>query len=165
MIAELESAGIHRAVVLSLAYQFGNPNRPAVEDEYTQVKRENDWTADQVRQFPGRLVAICGVDPLRDYALAEIDRCSHNPYLSAGLKLHFGNSDVDLDRPEQVRKLREVFHAADSHHMAIVVHLHPNIDHHRPYGAKQAQTFLTEVLSAAPHVPVAGGSPRWKRRL
>jgi predicted TIM-barrel fold metal-dependent hydrolase len=154
LIAELDAAGIHRAVVLSLAYQFGNPNRPAVEDEYTQVKRENDWTADQVRQFPGRLVAICGVDPLREYALAEIDRCSHNPYLSAGLKLHFGNSDVDLDRPEQVRKLREVFHAADSHHMAIVVHLHPNIDHHRPYGAKQAQTFLTEVLSAAPHVPV-----------
>jgi predicted TIM-barrel fold metal-dependent hydrolase len=154
LIAEMDRAGIRQAVILSLAYQFGNPNRPPVEDEYTQVKRENDWTADQVKEHPGRLVAFCGVDPLREYALAEIDRCSHDPYLSAGLKLHFGNSDVDLDNPEHLRRLREVFRAADSHHMAIVVHLHPNLDHHRPYGAKEAQIFISEVLSAAPHIPV-----------
>jgi predicted TIM-barrel fold metal-dependent hydrolase len=154
LIAEMDAAGIRRAVILSLAYQFGNPNRSPVKDEYTQVKRENDWTAAQVKEYPGRLVAFCGVDPLREYALAEIDRCSHDPYLSAGLKLHFGNSDVDLDNPEHVRKLREVFRAADSHHMAIVVHLHPNLDHHRPYGAREAQIFLSEILSAAPHIPV-----------
>jgi predicted TIM-barrel fold metal-dependent hydrolase len=154
LIAEMDAAGIRRAVILSLAYQFGNPNRPPVEDEYTQVKRENDWTADQVKQYPDRLVAFCGVDPLRDYALAEINRCSHDPYLKVGLKLHFGNSDVNLDNPEHVRKLREVFGSADSHHMAIVVHLHPNIDHHRPYGAKEAQIFLSEVLSSARHIPV-----------
>jgi predicted TIM-barrel fold metal-dependent hydrolase len=154
LIAEMDMAGIRRAVVLSLAYQFGNPNRPPVEDEYTQVKRENDWTADQVKEYPGRLVAFCGLDPLRAYALAEIDRCSHDPYLSAGLKLHLGNSDVDLDNPEHVRRLREVFRSADRHHMAIVVHLHANVDHHRPYGAKEAQIFISEVLSAAPHIPV-----------
>ena len=154
LIAEMDMAGIRRAVILSLAYQFGNPNRPPVEDEYRQVKRENDWTADQVKEYPGRLVAFCGVDPLRPYALAEIDRCSHDPSLSAGLKLHFGNSDVDLDNPEHVRRLRQVFRAADSHHMAIVVHLHSNVDHHRPYGAKEAQIFVSEVLSAAPHIPV-----------
>jgi predicted TIM-barrel fold metal-dependent hydrolase len=154
LIAEMDAAGIRRAVILSLAYEFGNPNRPPVEDEYTQVKRENDWTANQVKEYPGRLVAFCGVDPLREYALAEIDRCSDNSYLSTGLKLHFGNSDVDLDNPEHVRKLREVFRAADSHHMAIVVHLHPNVDHHRPYGAKQAQIFMNEILPAAPHIVV-----------
>ncbi|HEX5411525.1 MAG TPA: amidohydrolase family protein [Terriglobia bacterium] len=154
LIAELDAAGIRRAVVLSLAYQFGKPNRPRLRDEYTQVKRENDWTANQVKEYSGRLVGFCGVNPLREYALAEIDRCSHNPYLSAGLKLHFGNSDVDLDNPMHVRKVREVFHAADSHRMAIVVHLHPNLDHHRPYGAGEAQTFIREVLSAAPHVIV-----------
>ena len=119
-----------------------------------QVKRENDWTAAQVKEYPDRLMAFCGVDPLREYALDEIDRCSRDPYLRAGLKLHFGNSDVNLDNPEHVRKLREVFRSADSHHMAIVVHLHPNFDHHRPYGAKEAQIFLGEVLSASPHIPV-----------
>ena len=154
LIAEMDAAGIRRAVILSLAYQFGNPNRPRVEDEYAQVRRENDWTAEQAKEYPGRLVVFCGVDPLRDYALAEIDRCSHDPNLRTGLKLHFGNSDVDLDNPEHVRKLRQVFHSADIHHMAIVVHLHPNFDHHRPYGAKEAQIFLSEVLPAAPHIPV-----------
>ena len=152
LIAEMDAAGIRRAMVLSLAYQFGNPNRSALKDEYTQVRTENDWTAEQVKQFPDRLVAICGVDPLREYALSEIDRCSHNPYLRAGVKLHFGNSDVDLDNPAHVRKLRAVFRAADRHRMAIVVHMHPNLDHHRPYGAKEAQVFVTELLSAAPHI-------------
>lgn len=154
LIAEMDAAGIRKAVVLSLAYQFGNPNRSPVPDEYEQVKRENDWTANQVKQYPRRLVGFCGVDPLRDYAVREIDRCSHNLNLRAGLKLHFGNSDVDLDNPEHVRKLRQVFRAADRHHMAIVVHLHSNVDHHRPYGAKEARIFLTRVLPAAPHSTV-----------
>jgi predicted TIM-barrel fold metal-dependent hydrolase len=151
LTAEMDSAGIQRAVILSLAYQFGNPNRPPVKNEYAMVKAENDWTADQVKQYPGRLLAFCGVDPLRSYALAEIERCSHNPYLESGLKLHFGNSDINLDDPAQVTKLREVFRSADVHHMTIVVHLHANIDHHRPYGEKEAKIFLTQVMPAAPH--------------
>lgn len=151
LIAEMDAAGVQRAVVLSLAYQFGNPNRPRIRDEYAKVKAENDWTATQVAQYPNRLIGFCGVDPLRDYALAEINRCSRNPYLKAGLKLHFGNSDVDLDNPEHVKKLRQVFRSADRHGMAIVVHMHANVDHHRPYGKTEAEIFLTQVLPAAPH--------------
>jgi predicted TIM-barrel fold metal-dependent hydrolase len=151
LIAQMDTAGIRHAVILSLAYQFGNPNRPRVEDEFSMVRAENDWTAEQVRQYPSRLLGVCGVDPLRDYALAEIDRCSRNPYLKSALKLHFGNSDVDLDNPEHVEKLRQVFRAADNHYMAIVVHMHTNVDHHRPYGKREAEIFLTQVLPAAPH--------------
>ena len=44
-----------------------------------------------------------------------------------GLKLHFGNSDVDLDSPQHVTRLREVFHAANAYHMAIVVHMRPSV--------------------------------------
>ena len=55
LIAYLDAAGIRRALVLSVAYQFGNPNRPAVEDEYAKVRAENDWTIEQVARFPGRL--------------------------------------------------------------------------------------------------------------
>jgi predicted TIM-barrel fold metal-dependent hydrolase len=113
LIAQMDAAGIRHAVVLSLAYQFGNPNRPRVGDEYSMVKAENDWTATQVKHYQNRLLGFCGVDPLRDYALSEIDRCSRNPYLKSGLKLHFGNSDVDLDNPKHVEKLRRVFCAAD----------------------------------------------------
>lgn len=154
LIVQMDAAGIRRAVILSLAYQFGNPDRPRVDNEYNLVKAENDWTAAQVAQYPSRLLGFCGIDPLRDYALAEIDRCSRNPYLKAGLKLHFGNSDVDLDNPEHVERLRQVFRSADSHGMAVVVHLHANVNHHRPYGTKEAKVFLTQVLPAAPHSTV-----------
>src|SRR5215475_15163662 len=55
LVAYLDAAGIRRALVLSVAYQFANPNRPAVEDEYTKVRAENDWTSRQVARFPDRL--------------------------------------------------------------------------------------------------------------
>ncbi|MFL6426974.1 MAG: amidohydrolase family protein [Acidobacteriaceae bacterium] len=154
LIALLDAAGVQRALILSLAYQYGNPNKPAVKDEYAKVRAENDWTAQQVAQYPGRLRAFCGVDPLKDYALAEIARCAKDPYLHFGLKLHFGNSDVDMDQPEEVAKVRAVFQAADEHGMAIVVHMHSSVTRHRSYGAQEARIFLNEVLPAAAHVPV-----------
>jgi predicted TIM-barrel fold metal-dependent hydrolase len=154
LIALLDAAGVQRALVLSLAYQYGNPNRPAVRDEYAKVRAENDWTAQQVAQYPGRLRAFCGVDPLKDYALREIARCAKDPYLHFGLKLHFGNSDVDLDQPREVAQVRAVFKAADEHGMAIAVHLHSSVTRKRPYGATEARIFLNEVLPAAPHAPI-----------
>jgi predicted TIM-barrel fold metal-dependent hydrolase len=154
LIALLDAAGVQRALVLSLAYQYGNPNKPAVKDEYAKVKGEHDWTAQQVAQYPGRLRAFCGVDPLKDYALQEIARCAKDPYLHFGLKLHFGNSDVNMDEPQEVAKVRAVFQAADQHGMPIVVHMHPSVTRHRPYGEKEARIFLNEVLPAAAHVPV-----------
>ena len=154
LIPLLDAAGVRRAVILSLAYQYGNPNKPPVENEYAQVKAENDWTARQVSEFPDRLLAFCGVDPLRSYALAEIARCARDPQLRNGLKLHFGNSDVDLDNPQQVAQLRRIFRIADHHGMAIVVHMRPSVTRNRPYGAKEAKVFLSEVLPMAPHVPI-----------
>src|ERR1700756_3889558 len=144
LISLMDAAGVRRALVLSLAYQYGNPNRPPVPDEYAQVKAENDWTARQVAGFPDRLRAFCGVDPLKEYALTEIARCAKDPYLHYGLKLHFGNSDVDLDNPEHVARLRQVFQAADEHGMAIAVHLRSSVTRDRPYGGKEAKIFLNE---------------------
>jgi predicted TIM-barrel fold metal-dependent hydrolase len=154
LIPLMDAAGVRRALVLSLAYQYGNPNRPPVPDEYAQVKGENDWTARQVAGFPDRLRAFCGVDPLKDYALSEIARCARDPYLHYGLKLHFGNSDVDLDNSEHVLRLRQIFQAADQHGMAIAVHLRPSVTRHRRYGAKEAKIFLNEVIPRAPHVSI-----------
>jgi predicted TIM-barrel fold metal-dependent hydrolase len=157
LIAQMDAAGIQHSLILSLAYQFGNPHRPPVPDEYAKVKAENDWTASQIKAHPTRLFGACGVDPLKDYALAEIDRCSHNPYLRSALKLHFGNSDVDLDNPDHVDRLRRVFAAADGHRMTIVVHMHANINFHRPYGRREAEVFLAQILPMAPRSIVQVG--------
>jgi predicted TIM-barrel fold metal-dependent hydrolase len=154
LISLLDATGVRRALVLSLAYQYGNPNKPSIPDEYARVRRENDWTARQVAEYPDRLRAFCGVDPLKSYAISEIERCAKNPYLHYGLKLHFGNSDVDMDKPSHVARLRFVFRTADKHGMAIVIHMRSSVTRHRPYGAKEARIFLSEVLPSAPHVPI-----------
>jgi predicted TIM-barrel fold metal-dependent hydrolase len=154
LIALLDSAGIQRALVLSVAYTWGKASRAPVAHEYEQVKAENDWTAQQVAQYPKRLLAFCSFNPLKAYALEELARCSTDPELHHGLKLHFGNSDVDLDDPANVARVRKVFEAANSYHMAIVVHLHTSLDKHRKYGADEARVFLNELLPAASDVPV-----------
>jgi predicted TIM-barrel fold metal-dependent hydrolase len=154
LIALLDAAGIKRAVILSAAYQFANPNRPAVENEYAKVRAENDWTATQAAVYPDRLIAFCGFNPLRDYALDEMRRCAKDSRTSRGIKLHFGNSDVDLDNPEHIAKLRRVFAEANRLHMAITVHMHTSVTMKRPYGARQARVFLEQILAAAPDVPV-----------
>lgn len=154
LVRLLEEAGIQQAAVLSLAYQFGNPNRPPVEEEYAQVRAENDWTSGEVARFPGRLRGFCGFNPLKDYALEELERCSRDPNLSTGIKLHFGNSDVDLEDPLHVEQLRRVFRGANENGMAIVVHMRSSVATQRAYGASQARVFLNELLTAVPDVPV-----------
>ena len=154
LVALLDSAGIRRALVLSVAYTWGKASRAAVDDEYGHVKAENDWTAQQVSQYPDRLRAFCSFNPLKPYAMDELARCRDNPQFRYGLKLHFGNSDVDLDNAEQVAQVRKIFEAANRYRMAIVVHLRPSLDLGRRYGADQALVFLNELLPAAPDVPV-----------
>ena len=154
LVRFLDEAGIRRAVVFSVAYQPANPNRPAETDEYAKVRAENDWTSKEVARFPERLRGFCAVNPLREYALEEIARCAHDPQLHFGLKLHFGNSDVDLLNPDHVARLRAVFRTANANRMAIVVHMRPSVTLHRPYGAAQAQSFLNDVMPEAPDVSI-----------
>ncbi|MFL6229400.1 MAG: amidohydrolase family protein [Pyrinomonadaceae bacterium] len=154
LVALLDSAGIRRALVLSVAYTWGKASRAPVENEYEHVKAENDWTAQQVAQYPDRLRAFCSFNPLKPYALEELARCSKDRQLHFGLKLHFGNSDVDLDNPNDVAQVKKVFRAANGYHMPIVVHLRTSIDNQRKYGADEAHVFLNELLAAAPNVPV-----------
>jgi uncharacterized protein len=153
IIPLLDSAGIRRAVVLSVAYLYGSPRR-TVEDEYAKVRADNDWTAAQAAEFPDRLIAFCGFNPLKEYALQELERCARHPGLRHGIKLHLGNSDVQLDDPAHVDQLTRVFRAANQHGMAIAVHMRASISRKRPYGARQARIFLDSVLPAATEVPV-----------
>ena len=154
LVAHLDAAGIRRALVLSVAYTWAKASRAANDDEYNHVRAENDWTAQQVAQFPDRLRAFCSVNPLKPYAIDELTRCSNHPQLRSGLKLHFGNSDVDLDDAEKVAQVRRVFEAANRLRMAIVVHMRTSLDLRRRYGADQARVFLNDLLPAAPDVPV-----------
>jgi predicted TIM-barrel fold metal-dependent hydrolase len=160
LVATLDEAGIQRAAVLSTAYWFGSPiMRKAEGDEYANVRAENDWTVQQAARFPDRLVPLCSFNPLQDYAVAEIERCAKIPQVK-GLKLHIGNSRVVMKDPQHVEKLRRVFAAANERRLAIVAHLWTQPS----YGREEAEIFLSQVLPAAPDIPVqiahfAGGGP------
>lgn len=160
LVAELDDAGIARAVVLSNAYWFGSPRMKRADgDEYANVRAENDWTARETAGFATRLTAFCAVNPLKAYALAEIDRCA-NARSFRGLKLHFGNSGVDLRNPNHVATLRQVFAAANARGLPVTVHLWTGTD----YGRADAVVFLEQILPVAPDIPVqiahfAGGGP------
>ena len=163
VITLLDTAGIQRALLLSAAYMFGSPAR-TVADEYAQVQAENDWTAAQATQYPERLRAFASFNPLKEYALEEIERCARHPHLHHGLKFHFGNSDVQLDDPTHVQQLERVFRAANQHSMAMVIHLRASISRDRPYGAAQARIFLDQLLPFALNILVqvahlAGSGP------
>lgn len=153
VIALLDSAGIDRALVLSMAYTWGSANR-TVENEYERVKAENDWTSRQVAAYPKRLRAFCSFNPLKPYAMAELARCAQDQQLRHGLKLHFGNSDVDLDNPQNVQRVRQVLEAVNTRRMPIVIHMRTSLSNKRRYGRDEALVFLNELLPAAPDVPI-----------
>jgi len=163
MIGMLDEAGIQRAVLLSNAFRLGNPSEPPRSDEYARVMAENDWTAGEAARYPRRLVALCSFNPLKDYAIGELNRCARDQRFGRGIKLQLGFSDVDLDDPVEVTMLRRVFRVANANGMAIVVHMRTR--RARSFGAVQAQTFLDEILAVAPDVPVqiahfcGGGAP------
>lgn len=162
LVKQLNEAQIRRAVVLSVAYFFGTAFAPARADELALVQAENDWTAAEVARHPERLVAFCSVNPLKNYAVAEIERCSGRLGMR-GLKLHFANSDVDLARPDHVAKVRAVFATANRLRIPIVAHLWTV---GRNYGAKDSRAFLDRVLPVAPDILVqiahmAGAGPGW----
>ena len=167
VIAQLDSAGIRRAAVLSMAYAWGSDSlQRGGAEEYARVRAENDWTAAQAGRYPDRLIAFCSVNPLKEHAIAEIDRCAATPALRGGLKLHFANSGADLRDADHVRHLRRVFRAADGHRMAIVAHVWTGDDRvGTPFGKAQAETFVNEVLPEAARVTVqvahlGGSGPR-----
>ena len=163
VVALLDLAGIKRAAVLSVAYMYGSPKR-VVEDEYSKVKAQNDWNGAQAALYPDRLKSVCGVNPLKRYALDEVVRCASDPRQARMLKLHFGNSDVQVGDPVHLAKMQHFFRTANKNGMGLLIHMRASISLKRPYGAPQAKIFLEQLLPLVPDVPVqlahmAGAGP------
>jgi uncharacterized protein len=155
LIRQLDDAGIQKAVILSVAYQWGSDEgcRDCTEqEEYAKVTAENDYIAGQIGKYPNRLVGFCSFNPLKKYALEELNRCAKLPGMR-GLKLHFGNSQVDITKPEHLEKLRTVFHVANQLRIPIVVHLW-NDPAYEKEGAQYARIFLDRLLPEAPDVTI-----------
>jgi predicted TIM-barrel fold metal-dependent hydrolase len=148
LVEMLDAAHIKRAVVLSVGYWFDSPTR-ASNRSAEAMQAENTWTAEQAARFPDRLVAFCSLNPVSDAAMETLQRCAADKRFK-GLKLHFANSRVDLVNPDHVRRIREVFAAANRARLPIVAHVRNNDS----YGAREAHVIVDELLPAAPDVTI-----------
>lgn len=148
LVAVLDVDGFDAAVVLSTAYLFAALEAPS--EHASAVRSDNDWTAEQVAAFPGRLLAFLSVNPLDNDAVDEIARCAATQQF-VGLKLHLASSGVDLRDPGHRRRIAEAIACADDHDLAVTVHLRTR----RPdFGSLDAEVFLNEIAPIASTVPM-----------
>ena len=98
LIARLDD--VDKAVVLSLPFQ----NLP----DNSNMAPENDFVAAEVGMYPDRLIGFCGINPLYDNAIGEIDRCLGLPGMT-GVKLHLVGSEADMTNEDHVAALTAVF--------------------------------------------------------
>lgn len=156
-LRELDRAGIRQGVLLSAGYMFGFSATPLEPAELAErMRAENRFNVDQALASNGRLVAMVGINPFLANAMEELGFWSKEPG-AAGVKLHLGNSGLDLGNPEQVRRLADFVAAAEKARMPLVIHLRGAA----PFTREHVSTFITQVLPQAGDLPVQiahGGS-------
>jgi predicted TIM-barrel fold metal-dependent hydrolase len=151
LIRELDEAGVRRAVVLSVGYSFAD-ERKALPDPDRLTREENDWTSDQIARHAGRLIGFCSANPLRQAALAELERCLRLPDM-VGIKVHMGNSGVSLHDPIHVGRMKQLFALAERLRAPIIIHLRPRSPAEN-YGPEDARIFIEQLLPDAPDIEV-----------
>lgn len=159
-VRALDEAHVSKGVILSCAYLYGlaslhvKPERLAA-----MVRRENEFTAAQVAQYPQRLVGFLSVDPLVDSAIDEIRHWRGSQQL-VGLKLHFTASAVNIRDAGERRRIAKVVEVAAAQGLPMVIHVGGG-----KFSGSDAELFIRDVLpSAVPSwVQIAhagGGLPR-----
>ena len=160
LLAELDAAGIEKAVELSVGYSFAD-ERKKLPDPDRLTREENDWTSAQVAASGGRLIGFCSANPMRAVALTELERCLGLPGMR-GIKLHFGNSGVSLRDSAQAARIVEVFTLAERLRVPVLVHMRARGGLN--FGAEDARLFLDRLVTAAPSIEIvvahlAGAGP------
>jgi predicted TIM-barrel fold metal-dependent hydrolase len=114
LIGRLDEANVDRAIVLSIAYLREIPEE--------LMRSENDWVAAEVAKYPDRLIGFCGINPLQESALEEIERCLELPGM-VGVKLHADASGFDWEDAEHVDALSQVLDEAGARDVPALIHL------------------------------------------
>ena len=150
LLRELDAAGIERAVVLSMGYSFGD-ERKKLDDPDRLTREQNDWTAAEVVKHAPRLIGFCSANPLREVALAELERCLGLPGMT-GIKLHMGNAGVTLRDAAHLARIQELFALAQRRRAPVLVHMRARGG--TDYGAEDAHLFLDKVVTQAPDIEI-----------
>ena len=150
LLAALDSAGIEKAVVLSVGYSFAD-ERKKLQNPDSLTRAENDWTSAQVSASSGRLIGFCSANPLREAALAELERCLGLPGMR-GIKLHFGNAGVTLRDPAHAARMAQLFALAERLRAPVLAHMRARGGSN--YGAEDARLLLDRLVAVAPSIEI-----------
>ena len=150
VLRELDAAGIRKAVVLSVGYSLAD-ERKKLADPDRLTREENDWTSAQVAAAHGRLIGFCSANPLRDAAMAELQRCLRLPGMR-GIKQHFGNSGVSLRNPDHLARIKGLFLFAQRLRAPVLIHMRARGGQN--YGAEDARILLADLMPLAPNIDV-----------
>jgi predicted TIM-barrel fold metal-dependent hydrolase len=113
LIARLDEANVQKAVVQSLGYWD-------LPDD-SNMAPENDFVAAEVGKYPDRLIGFCGINPLYESALGEIDRCLDLPGMM-GVKLNLAGSVVDMTNEDHAAALSAVFDKIQERNAPVLMH-------------------------------------------
>ena len=157
-VRALDHANVSRGVILSCAYLYGLPSLHLKPRQIAALtRRENEFTAAQVAQYPTRLVGFLSVNPLQGSAIDEIRHWQGSRQL-IGLKLHFTASAVDMRNGTERRQGGKVIAAAAAERIPIVIHLGGG-----KVNAADAELFIRDVPhERAWRVVAADRSCRWR---
>ena len=150
LLAMLDSAGVEKAVVLSVAYSFADERKNLTNPD-SLSRAENDWTSSQVRASGGRLIGFCSANPLRPAGVGEIERCLGLPGMT-GIKLHFGNSGITLRDTAHLALMVKLFMIAERRRAPVLVHMRARGGQN--FGGEDAQLLLDRLVAVAPSIEV-----------
>ncbi|MFZ1701236.1 MAG: amidohydrolase family protein [Pyrinomonadaceae bacterium] len=139
----LKNAGTKRIDLISMAHVFSSSDFGEFKNERELVEAENAYVAAARDKHPKKVRAFCSVEPLRDYALAELERCRTRLKID-GIKLHHNASQVYLTEPDHVKKVKPVFEFAAKHKLPILLHFDNS---HRKFGADDVNILVGSILN------------------
>jgi uncharacterized protein len=158
IIEHLDNIGAQRAYALSTAYLWGGrrPQETASPfvvkpGEYDNVQAENNFVAEQAVEFPGRIIPFMGINPIKPYALDELERCSGELKMR-GLKLHFWNSGVNLREESHLKRIHPVFEYVASQDIPVMLHFYNG--RVADFGPSDGQLLVDNVLADCPSLRI-----------
>ncbi len=138
----LRNTGTKRIDLISMAHVFSSSEFGKFENERELVEGENSYVAAARDKYPKKSRAFCSIDPLREYALDELERCRTKLKMD-GIKLHHNANQVYLAVPAHLAKVKRVFEFAAEHKMPVLMHFDNG---HRRFGNPDVELLVGSIL-------------------
>lgn len=138
----IQNTAVRRIDLISMAHVYSSEEFGGFKNERELVERENAYVAAARDKHPQKVRAFCSVDPLREYALAELGRCRTQLKMD-GIKLHHNANQVYLTVPEHLEKVKKVFEFAAANKLPILMHFDNS---HRRFGKPDIDLLIGSIL-------------------